>query len=67
MMPAWRGLLPSALVMMLVSPGRRCRRGSGVPVLTMPRARDFPSPQQLWDQEKRGDKARCATIEHDGV
>lgn len=56
------------LVMVFVSRGviGGCDR-CGVLILTMPRACNLASPQQLWDQEKCCDKAGGATIGHDGV
>jgi hypothetical protein len=66
-MLARRRDLPGTLVMVLVSLGRRRSGISGDPILPMPRARNLTSPQQLWEKEKRCDKAGCATIGHDGV
>lgn len=66
MLPRRRVLL-SPLVMVLVSLGRRRSGGRGVLILAMPWARDLTGPQQLGDQEERGDEAGCATKEHDGV
>ena len=65
-MRTWRGVRLRPLVVVLVPRGGGGSSGN-IPTLTMPRARDFTSPQQLWDQEKRCEKASRATKEHDGV
>jgi hypothetical protein len=75
MMVAWRRVLLGTLVMVPVSLRRRRSRSGGggsgggddIPIFTMPRTRDLACPQQLRNQEKRRNKAGCATMEHAGV
>ena len=53
--------------MVLVSFDRRRRSSRGGVILPVPRTANFTAPQQLRDQEKGGEDACGATMEHDGV
>ena len=64
---ALRRLGRGALVMVLVTFRRHRRDRSYLMIRTMARACDLTSPQQLGNQEDRGDKAGSAPIRHDGV
>ena len=59
-----RGVLRGTLVVRVSF--HRLGRGRRL-VLTVARTGNLARPQQLWDQQNRGENAACATSEHDQV